>query len=115
MNFTVDQVRAIMDKKSNIRNMSVIAHVDHGKSTFSDWCQEMAQNMAYKTLRIRCTVHKHWEIDFNVWSHSVIISMFYERPDNDLAFIKQCNDGSGFLINLIDSPGHVDEMSQMVH
>nr|AQS95494.1 elongation factor 2 [Sparus aurata] len=114
VNFTVDQIRAIMDKKANIRNMSVIAHVDHGKSTLTDSLVSKAGIIASaRAGETRFTDTRKDEQERCITIKSTAISLFYELGDNDLAFIKQAKDGNGFLINLIDSPGHVDFSSEV--
>ncbi|KAK0133418.1 Elongation factor 2 [Merluccius polli] len=103
-----------MDKKANIRNMSVIAHVDHGKSTLTDSLVSKAGIIAgARAGETRFTDTRKDEQERCITIKSTAISLFYELSENDMAFIKQGINGSGFLINLIDSPGHVDFSSEV--
>uniref|UniRef100_A0A8C2HIT7 Eukaryotic translation elongation factor 2, like 2 n=1 Tax=Cyprinus carpio TaxID=7962 RepID=A0A8C2HIT7_CYPCA len=114
VNFTVGQIREIMDKKSNIRNMSVIAHVDHGKSTLTDSLVSKAGIIASaRAGETRFTDTRKDEQERCITIKSTAISLYYELSENDSAFIKNCKDGFGYLINLIDSPGHVDFSSEV--
>jgi len=113
-NFTIDQIRGIMDKKNNIRNMSVIAHVDHGKSTLTDSLVSKAGIIASaKAGETRFTDTRKDEQERCITIKSTAISMYYELSDADMEFIQGESDGKGFLINLIDSPGHVDFSSEV--
>jgi len=110
-----------MDKKANIRNMSVIAHVDHGKSTLTDSLVAKAGIIAAaKAGETRATDTRKDEQERCITIKSTAISMFFDMDAKDLEFVKQERakkpDGSletGFLINLIDSPGHVDFSSEV--
>jgi len=114
VNFTVDQMREIMDKKKNIRNMSVIAHVDHGKSTLTDSLVSKAGIIAgAKAGEARFTDTRQDEQDRCITIKSTAVSMYYELAQKDLDWITQEKDGNAFLINLIDSPGHVDFSSEV--
>jgi len=120
VNFTIDQIRSVMDKKQNIRNMSVIAHVDHGKSTLTDSLVSKAGIIAgAKAGEARFTDTRKDEQERCITIKSTAVSMYYELADNDMSYITQevhTVDGKkerGFLINLIDSPGHVDFSSEV--
>jgi elongation factor 2 len=115
VNFTINQLREIMDHKKNIRNMSVIAHVDHGKSTLTDSLVAKAGIIAAKNAgEMRATDTRKDEQDRGITIKSTAISLYFELRDQDWEFLTQEHDrGHGFLINLIDSPGHVDFSSEV--
>ncbi|KAJ5067332.1 eukaryotic translation elongation factor 2 [Anaeramoeba ignava] len=108
--FTIEQIRAMMDKKKNIRNMSVIAHVDHGKSTLTDSLISKAGIIAgEKAGTTRYTDTRQDEQDRCITIKSTAVSLYYEMDKADIP------EGTepGHLINLIDSPGHVDFSSEV--
>ena len=110
-NFTVEQIREIMYKPDNIRNMSVIAHVDHGKSTLTDSLIAKAGIIAdAKAGEARFTDTRQDEQDRGITIKSTGVSLFYET---DASGAGKEADKKGYLINLIDSPGHVDFSSEV--
>merc|ERR1712242_332146 len=102
------------DKKENIRNMSVIAHVDHGKSTLTDSLVSKAGIIAgSRAGETRFTDTRKDEQERAITIKSTAISLFYKLDEGDMKFLEGNNDGDEFLINLIDSPGHVDFSSEV--
>jgi elongation factor 2 len=138
--FTVDMMRHIMDFTDNIRNMSVIAHVDHGKSTLTDSLVSKAGIIASaKAGEARFTDTRADEQERAITIKSTGVSMYFEydlaterKLDSEEAAELGVEDSTtartaaadaeekvelaedkSFLINLIDSPGHVDFSSEV--
>merc|ERR1712176_106759 len=103
-----DQIRTIMDNTDQIRSMSVIAHVDHGKSTLTDSLICKAGIISAKAAGdARFTDTRADEQERGVTIKSTGVSLYFEHDDDE---------GKGpqpHLINLIDSPGHVDFSSEV--
>jgi elongation factor 2 len=126
-----------MDKVTNVRNMSVIAHVDHGKSTLTDSLVSKAGIISSgRAGETRFTDTRQDEQDRGITIKSTAISMYFQmaNPDDVKEIKNQKTEGrnkfhcllkisrfysrfyfkgSSFLINLIDSPGHVDFSSEV--
>jgi elongation factor 2 len=97
-----------MDDQNNIRNMSVIAHVDHGKSTLTDSLIARAGIIAQeKAGDLRYTDTRPDEAERGITIKSTGVSLYYEYDYSDTGKMDK------FLINLIDSPGHVDFSSEV--
>merc|ERR1712195_86922 len=114
-NFTVNQMREAMDFAPNIRNMSVIAHVDHGKSTLTDSLVARAGIIAAADAGDkRSTDTRQDEQDRCITIKSTGVSLFFEMKEEMMEKIPaEADKTKGFYINLVDSPGHVDFSSEV--
>jgi elongation factor 2 len=112
VNFTVDQIRDIMNRTHNIRNLSVVAHVDHGKSTLTDSLVASAGIISMDSAGdARLTDTRADEQERGITIKSTGITLYFELSE-ELDLPKK-SEGNGFIVNLIDSPGHVDFSSEV--
>ncbi len=93
----IDHLQELMRDPRNIRNIGIIAHVDHGKTTLSDNLLSAAGMISDKMAgEMRALDYHEIEQQRGITIKAANISLYYQR------------DGKEFAINLVDTPGHID-------